>query len=587
MHFFIKLSSANLPTDSSYETIKNTDNITKCNILYLTGNLNSRKEISLSNGKALFIGDPVFHINSVQDIKNYLEKGDIGKVIKNVEGFFFIVLFCEAEKKLIISNSIFSILPVFFRSLGGTLFVTSSFDMLVSQTKNFHYTADKQYYLEKAIFNYALFDRTPMMEIKTLPSNSFIEYSEKGYSIKKHTNISDYFVSEPIQWRRSLDKLSILFIENAKAFLPDEEFTATLTGGFDGRTVVSLALSQNREFNTYSYGSEGDPDVTIPATISASIKKPYKPVILNNEYAEKNFWYNAGQFLGKSFGSGNISRAHYNYALETRLNNTRYLLTGNFGSEILRSMKMPGVMTSDPLFNIFENTNLNTFRKNLINYPGLKYLNADLINNSLEPLIEEISQYLKKLPDGLTPNQRFYIYMFEEIFRKYFGPEIIVQRNYLHNRSPFLSFTFIEEVLKTELAGASSSFLENNPLKRYHGQVLYSHILKRTYPGLLNQPLDRGYCPRDFITIQGPLKIALGHFKRNYLTKRDKNIPSYSTSQYKLNMNHFSGISFDEDIFNKEYFNKMIESDWLTDQMHFSNMISAAMYNNSLKQLNK
>lgn len=584
MHFFIKFSTVNNLQDANYKIIENSDSIDKSNILYITGDQNSFKEISLSNGKALFLGDPVFHYNRIQDIYKYLEKRDIGNVIRNVDGFFFLILFCEAEKKLVISSSIFSILPIFYESSGRFLFVSSSYDLLVGRAKDFHYTTDNQYYLEKSIFNYALFDRTPLVEIKTLPSNSFIEYSEKGYCIKKHTNISDYFVSGPIPWRSSLDKLSSLFIENTKAFLPEAEFTATLTGGFDGRAVVSLALAQNSEFNTYSYGSAGDLDVTIPATVSESIKKLYKPVILNNEYAEKHFWYNAGQFLAKSFGSGNISRAHYNYALETRLNKTKYLLTGNFGSEILRSMKMPGVMTSSLLFSIFEDNTLISLRNDITTYQGLVYLNADIINNFLEPLIEDISQYLKEPPDGLTTNQRFYIYMFEEVFRKYFGPEIIVQRNYLHNRSPFLSFAFIEEVLKTELAGANSSFLENNPLKRYHGQVLYSHILKKTYPGLLDQPLDRGYCPRDFITIQGPFKIVFGHFKRNYLKKRDKNLPSYSTSQYELNMNHLRDISFDEDIFNKVYFNKMMESDWKTDQMHFSNMISAAMYNNSLKQ---
>jgi hypothetical protein len=69
------------------------------------------------------------------------------------------------------------------------------------------------------------------------------------------------------------------------------------------------------------------------------------------------------------------------------------------------------------------------------------------------------------------------------------------------------------------------------------------------------------------------------------MNRRDKNLPTYATSQYELNMAHFRNINFDEDIFNKAYFIRMMETGWETDQMNFSNMISAAMYDNFLKQM--
>ena len=82
----------------------------------------------------------------------------------------------------------------------------------------------------------------------------------------------------------------------------------------------------------------------------------------------------------------------------------------------------------------------------------------------------------------LSRNQKFYIFVFEEVFRKYFGAEMINQFKYLKNRTPFLDMEFFKAILQTGLAGIHSEFFENNPLKRYKGQVLYAHIIRKAYP---------------------------------------------------------------------------------------------------------
>ena len=370
MDFFIKLKydlrqniNLKIENDSALFTMDGT--------LYLDEKVGSEKEIRFSNGRALFAGDPVFHSTTQRSIQTYLAERNVGKIIREVDGFYYLFLFNEDKSNLIISGSIFSILPVYYQSTGESVYVSSSLSILEERTRHLPHTQDKQYYLEKAIFNYALFNRTPLSEIKIIPSNSYLELSEKGISIKKHTFIHNYFVSRPSLWRESLNYLSDLFIENTKAFMPAENFVGTLTGGFDGRTIVSLALAGGKEFEIYSYGSKSDPDVTIPLKISAEIGKSYIPVILNQEYAEDHFLENAYQFLIKSYGAGNISRAHYHYALKTRLSKTNYLLTGNFGSEILRSMKIPGVVTSAPLFSIFEEDNLAAFKRRIKKLPAL------------------------------------------------------------------------------------------------------------------------------------------------------------------------------------------------------------------------
>lgn len=555
------------------------------NIFYIlkSDKVNGIKEILFPSGKALFLGDPVFHGENTQYLQNCFNKLDLKSVIKSVDGFYFLVILNNHDQKLIITSSLFGILPVYYAVFKGTLLVSSSLQLIAEQTESSGHTVDKQYYLEKALFNYPLFNRTPIKEISTLPSNSCLEYSHANFSIKKYLAIHDYFTCDPKPWRKALDELSNLFIDQAQAFLPDEKFVATLTGGFDGRTVIGLALNQKKKFDTYSYGCDSDLDVTIPAKIAPMLNIFYQPVIFDKTYAKEYFWLHANEFVIKSHGLGNFSRAHYHYALETRLKDSRYLVTGNFGSEIIRSMKIPGVMISSPLFAMFEISDRSAYRDKILTYPGLLYLKRDHVEGAISDLLEEIDLYLLSLPPGLTLNQKFYVYLFEEVFRKYFGPEIMVQRNHLRSRSPYLNFTFIEALLKTEIAGANSAFKETNPFKRYHGQVLYAHILKKTFPKLLDLPLDRGYKPRDFLTLCGPLNIAIGYLKKNYFVKRDKNLTSYSTMTYEANLDHLFDVGIDDALFNRTFFTAQLVGGWKNDQMNFINMISAAHFHNLLQ----
>jgi len=102
--------------------------------------------------------------------------------------------------------------------------------------------------------------------------------------------------------------------------------------------------------------------------------------------------------------------------------------------------------------------------------------------------MERIKEDILKLPcyndsySKLTKNQKFYVFVFEEVFRKYFGAEIINQFKYIKNRTPFLDMAFLKAILRTELAGIHSEFFEHNPVKRYKGQILYAHIINKTYP---------------------------------------------------------------------------------------------------------
>ncbi len=546
------------------------------------GNRQERKDINFGSGQAVFIGDPVFHNYDPEQLRRDLENGRIGSVIRNTDGFYYLLVIYNKEQKLIISSGIFGILPVFYRLHKGMISVSSSFDILTFQEKDSAMTIDRQYYLEKALFNYPLFNRTPFKEISLLPSNSFLEYSGSGFKIRKHTDICDFFGASPEPVKKGADELSDLFIEMANDFIPEYPCMLSLTGGLDSRAVAGVAAGRAEVSGAYTYGLPQDADIKIAAEISDFLKIDFTPVLLDVNFARENFRHHGTEFLKKSFGLGNLSRAHYSFILDNCMGSSRYLMSGNFGSEILRSVKSPGVVTSGALFKLFSFRAGEDLITELRAERALDYLNPLVADESMESLIGEIGGWLSQTPSRLTVNQKFYVYIFEEVLRKYFGPEIIVQRSSVSHRAPFLCFSFIEKVLKTGFAGANSGFMERNPLKRIQGQVLYSSIIKKTNPALLNFRLDRGYKPRDLMSRSGAMRITLEYLKKKYSGRNSQVTPDYLTLSMAENMKYFPDTEHSDDLFNAGFMNRMKAGEWVSDQMNFINMMSAALYRNIL-----
>ncbi|MFN2337329.1 MAG: hypothetical protein ABR560_10210, partial [Bacteroidales bacterium] len=82
---------------------------------------------------------------------------------------------------------------------------------------------------------------------------------------------------------------------------------------------------------------------------------------------------------------------------------------------------------------------------------------------------------------------------------------------------PFLDARFLRELMGTEYAGIHSEFFEENPFRRYKGQLMYAHIIRKAFPALGRFATDKGYAPDDLLSLPGKLRIA-----KSYLGKRLK-----------------------------------------------------------------
>jgi asparagine synthase (glutamine-hydrolysing) len=500
------------------------------------------------------------------------------KKLYQLKGFFYIIILNYDSNSVNIFSCFLNILPVYYCVLNDVILVSGSLFAIYEDLES-KPLPNETYVIEKTLFNYSFLNNTPFENIFLMPSCHYIDISKDRLKTTKYYSIDDLIVEKPKPWRKNLETLSNIYSKELLASIPDQLFALTLTGGFDGRTVLSSALKSKAEFKAFSYGGSVDPDILIPESISNTLGFHYSPFYLDDNYAIKGFWADAITFLMQSEGAGNLSRGHYVYTACELSKTHKYILTGNFGSEIIRSLKEPGVMASDTLFALFECENKKMFEDFVKTQKKLDFIHPDLLHKHLSAIVNEAWNYKQGLPHSFSINKKFYMYVFGEVFRKYFGAEIVVQSEYLINRSPFVHYNVFKATLETSIAGVYQKFKEKSPFKRFHGQILYAHVLKNLYPPLLNLVLDKGYKPKDFLSTAGRFSITSGYLKRKFSKKKKNLNPSYSENFYVLNFDKMVSLNEESNYLNKESIRSLLQSgDWKLYQQEIINALSMELF---------
>lgn len=517
-----------------------------------------------ANKIVYIIGDLIIKNNV--NISNYLYELFLDfepTKLKDLQGIFYLIILDKNKHKISFYNSIFSLLPIYYQKSKDYFYVSSSLE-LIKKLSFSKLTLNSNFIIDKVLLNYSFENETIYNEINLIPSNSFLAIT-KDIEIKKYADISDLYVATPKKWKESIDDISDFVITKFKDYFPEEPVYLTLTGGFDGRTIGSISMYNDLMFVSFSYGSNYDSDILIPQFLSKNIGFEHISYLLDDVYSTSLFMDNAFELISLTSANASISRSHYVYVAKELSKRTKYFMSGNFGSEIIRTMRVPGVMTSDIILKLFFISDNKTFENYVLNHPLLKYFNSDFLNININNFIERLLKYKHNLPSGLNSNQMFYIYLFEEVFRKYFGPEFVIQfQSGLFNRAPFLDYGFITEILKTELAGVNGRYLENNPIYRYKGQILYSNIMRKLNSSFYYYNVDRGYKPSDFFSPLGKFNISFNYLKRKLLNSSSKDYTHYNHLSFKNNFPEIRSITIDNNMFDDNSINNSKFSDTLS-----------------------
>lgn len=461
------------------------------NILYLQKGVQRFESPDTLNGELIILGDPVFQRKSKLNRIAFLTPNELREdlLYEEIKGHYYWFFFHEGG--MLCGSSFGAIFPVYYHRQHDRTVVSSSSFFLAEQIGA--HQRDKRNLLERLLFNYTFFDSTWWQEIKLLDAHSHLRFTSNTTSIERKFDLTNYFETAVDTSRGSLRQLSYLFEEEASLFLPDEPFGVSLTGGFDGRTLVAAAKKTGKEFITYSFGKPGISDVSVPNAQSKKLRVPYMPILLDQAYLNSDAMPSAKAFMEQTEFNGNFGRPHYHYAARLLAERVPYIITGNFGSELFRAMHSPGVMISRPLIRIFSATD-DSWKDDLKHYKDT--WTETYFDQELDSLIADLESYLGRM-QGWDMNLKFYYFVYNEIFRKYFGPELIMQSHYLNNRTPYLNLRFIKELNKTIWSGIHARIFEKMLNKRMKGQMFYSSFIRLSNRKMYHLKTNKGYSPAD------------------------------------------------------------------------------------------
>ncbi len=475
------------------------------------------------------------------------------QILSKVYGHYYFLLLNKKERELVAGNSAFSLLPVYYYENSGVIMLSNSAIDLGKQVGLD--VISRRFILETILFNYPLFNHSIIEKVSLLPSNSYMKIGQSAFSIVKHTRIEDFFTSNPVPWRRAADNVSDAFIETVRKYLPSGQYVNALTGGFDSRTLVAAGLASGGDLLCYSFGATGSKDVEIPDRVASIAGLPYRKILLDDDYVRNDSLKNGLEFIINASGSATFARGHYLYAAKAMANHSGYMITGNFGSELFRAANVRGVVFSSNLIRMFSGGNPDEALKTIESSREFNSVRKESFTVEWDQLKQDIltlpcfsSSYRQ-----LTLNQRFYVFVFEEVFRKYFGAEMASQFRYLRNRTPYIDLGFLKTILGTGFAGVYSDFFERNPFKRYKGQVLYAHIIRKSRPDLGRIVLDKGYCPNDLLTVAGKMNVIRGYVKKKINKANPQSDPNSVDLAFRHNAEFYRQVPVDFKLFNPEF----------------------------------
>ncbi len=482
-----------------------------------------------------------------------------------IKGNFSLIIIQKKDQSANMINSRFGISPIYYSVFKGSLIVSTHLKAFPGLDSYFD-QVDEIALLEREIFNYPLAEKTLLKNVTALQSAEMIKFKENRITNHDYWRHQDYYQKELLDKETALEIGSDLFKQSVDIRTQDKEkICASLTGGFDGRTILSVMNKSREDVLLYSFGINGSMNISIPRQISRDNDYKYKSLVLDSSY-EAVYSEFAKEVVLQSDCLRPVESANYPYAFQKLAFFSDVVITGIFGSELLRTFQNVGFMVTNNFvkLNRAENSYAawNYIKQTLINN---SYLNSDLIEKNLDIVKEHFSQQIWKQLQDFSENERFYLFLLYEGLRKYFGGEVHSERIYADNRFPYLDDDFVSFVFKSPYAGVYSNALNPSISQRFRSQYFYAYIMRKYRPELLSYPTDHGHSPSDVLSPLALFQIAPKYFLMQW--KRRRGYREYKTEEWTEDL--YQNSLFEQPQQDGIFSNKMKE-DFISDAWKFN-----------------
>lgn len=496
-----------------------------------------------------------------------------------LKGNFSLIILDEETGECRLFNSRFGISP-FYYAMDGSRFIFSTSLVAIAKCFSSMPAVDETAVLELALFNYPLGDRTYFQKIKMLRPAEIIQADANGIKSELYWDVRTLYDVSQYSRGDALEIGAELFHKMVNQLASDvSKIRISFTSGFDSRAMLSVLEKDPDDYLSYSFGIHGSLNVTIPQQIAQQLKLSYYPILLDEAY-ESVFDEYAIQALLLSDCLSTVERANYPYAFELLVNFSPVVITGLFGSELMRTFQNVGHIVSASLVRLNVATNPTDELNNIMAEPNvIRYFSPNLLKHAIDDIEADINSVLVERFGEMAPDRRFYMFLLTEGLRKYFGAEIHTERLYGINRFPFLDDDFVQFLFHAPFAGVHSRTIQPTVQNRHQSQYFYAYIIRKYRPELLAAPTDHGYPPSDVLS---PLALFMICPKQLYAKwqRRRNGYREFKTEEWTESL--YKKFLFQKPT-NAEWFTSAMETDfnsgeWLQRRLEFARASSLKMW---------
>lgn len=460
--------------------------------------------------------------------KAYKELGD--KLIHEIKGSFSVFLLDKQRKVCHLFTDPFNVRPLYYFVQDGSLCISTALQALVHyrqqrQLSNaLNYPAIIEYYL----FEYSLKDDTCIKSIQTMPPGGRLTFSTAGTNLQHYWDATTELNElQPVySEKESIPKLEKLLKDNLSLYLFDPERTAVaLTGGYDSRLNLALLGYQAKNHHFYSYGIRGTYDLSIPQQIARQQQLHYKSILLDQTYLDHYDKY-AEMAIGLGDGIAEANRANYLYVFHQLCPRYDYILTGLFGSELIKHPTSMGNFINQDMKNLLLAPDPEQYLDQIfIKAKRQNFIDKDLLKEYEGQVKERVLSHPYIVNAHPFPIKYFYFLLMLGI-RKYFMKEIKVERAYVSNLHPFLDLEFVELLLKTPFPWIYHWTGKKNLLRSMKTHRFYVSMIQRNNPELAWTLSTHGYTPA---LVNSKLMLPLMALQYRYYKNRIKAKGSFNS----------------------------------------------------------
>lgn len=502
-------------------------------------------------------------------------KTEAKNITRIIKGSYSLLIYNEKTNSIEVFTDELNLRNVYYAQTENSFILSSSLAAFTKYSVEDFSTLNLKSVIEYALFDFDLTNETFIQDVKTIPHAGYLHYTAKQLVIEQYWDIFSAFenTKPELTEHEAYTKVESVLKRNLEMYLSVPEKTAfALTGGYDSRTNLALLSGKYNKGYYYSYGVEESYDIKFAKKVANKLKLNYKAFILDNSFAD-NFDSNAEQAISMGGGIAEMTRANYIHVFKKITNKIDYILTGLFGSELIkRPTSLGGYIDKNVQSLLLSNNIKTTFDEIIKKAKATAFINPELIEKYKNEIYIDLVKN-KSINNKYDGAQKFFFFITGNGIRKYFMKEIKVERAFVENLHPFLDIEFIELLLKTPFPWlynweAKKSLLENLKIHKFYAKLIHNNNKK-----LSDIPSTHAYKPKYLLK-----KLFLPFLVMQYAYYRPKIKGAGIFKNEKLIWAFYKKKKEDLKEYEHIFINKNIENDYLKHQKAFSKLISLQVW---------